>query len=57
MLQTLHEFFPTQDAIAENIPSTSPAWAGFQQAGYFDAFRRIEMVRSLTDEPAQEGQQ
>lgn len=57
MLQTLHDFFPTQDAIAENIPSTSPSWAGFQQVGYFDAFRRIEMVRSITDEPTQEGQQ
>ncbi len=46
-LQTLHEFFPTQDAIAENIPTSSPIWPGFQQNGYFDAFRRIEMVRSM----------
>lgn len=44
-LQTLHELYPTQDAIAENIPCDDPKWAGFEQAGYFDAFRRIEMVR------------
>lgn len=46
-LHVLHEFFPTQDAIAENIPSNAPIWPGFQSAGYFDAFRRIEMVKQL----------
>ena len=46
-LQTLHEFFPTQDAIAENIPAKAAIWPGFQDAGYFDAFRRIEMVRPM----------
>ena len=45
LLQTLHEFFPTQDAIAENVPAAEPIWPGFQQVGYFDAFRRIEMVK------------
>ncbi len=47
ILQTLHEFFPTQDAIAENVPANAPWWPGFQQVGYFDAFRRIEMVKEL----------
>lgn len=49
LLQTLHEYFPTQDAIAENIPAEDPRWLGFQQSGYFDAFRRIEMVRSMDE--------
>ena len=49
LLQTLHEFYPTQDAIAENIPAGAPHWLGFQQAGYFDAFRRIEMVKDMSD--------
>lgn len=47
VLQTLHDFFPTQDAIAENIPATAPCWPGFEQAGYFEAFRRIEMVKEM----------
>ncbi len=47
LLQTLHEFYPTQDAIAENIPAEAPIWPGFQQAGYFEAFRRIEMVKDM----------
>lgn len=46
-LHTLHELYPTQDAIAENIPCDDPKWPGFEQAGYFDAFRRIEMVRRV----------
>ena len=48
-LHTLHEFFPTQDAIAENIPAGAASWPGFQHAGYFDAFRRIEMVRQMPE--------
>lgn len=47
ILRTLHEFFPTQDAIAENVPAKAPWWPGFQQVGYFDAFRRIEMVKKF----------
>lgn len=47
LLQTLHEFFPTQDAIAENIPAQAPIWPGFEQMGYFEAFRRIEMVKQM----------
>jgi ribosomal protein S18 acetylase RimI-like enzyme len=47
VLQTLHELYPTQDAIAENIPEKDPKWPGFAQAGYFEAFRRIEMVKDM----------
>jgi ribosomal protein S18 acetylase RimI-like enzyme len=47
LLHMLHDFFPTQDAIAENIPALSPIWPGFEQAGYFEAFRRVEMVKRL----------
>lgn len=49
LLQTLHEYYPTQDAIAENIPADDPIWDGFLRAGYFDAFRRIEMVRTMEE--------
>lgn len=49
VLQTLHEFYPTQDAIAENIPEDDPKWPGFLQVGYFEAFRRIEMVKDMAD--------
>lgn len=44
-LQVLHQRHKQQDAIAENIPADDPKWPGYEQAGYFDAFRRIEMVR------------
>lgn len=47
ILETLHEFYPTQDAIAENIPHNDPVWQGFLAVGYFEAFRRIEMVKEL----------
>ena len=49
VLQTLHEFYPTQDAIAENIPADDPVWLGFQEAGYFEAFRRVEMVKTMEE--------
>ena len=47
VLQTLHRRHSSQDAITENLPSTSPTWPGFQQAGYFDVFRRLEMLRAF----------
>ncbi len=50
ILRTLHAYYPTQDAIAENIPVDDPKWAGFVEAGYFEAFRRIEMVKEMEDE-------
>jgi ribosomal protein S18 acetylase RimI-like enzyme len=44
-LLTLHRYNPVQDAIMENLPTTDPRWPGFQALGYFETFRRIEMVR------------
>lgn len=44
VLHVLHQRHKRQDAIAENLPDDA-RWPGFQQAGYFDAFRRIEMVK------------
>lgn len=56
LLQTLHDFYPTQDAIAENIPSSDPKWPGFVTAGYFEAFRRLEMVKDMSAlEPGRPG--
>ncbi|MDX1616276.1 MAG: GNAT family N-acetyltransferase [Candidatus Promineifilaceae bacterium] len=47
LLSVLHGRYPTKDAITENLPAESNLWAGFQKAGYFDAFRRTEMVLHL----------
>ena len=47
LLTVLHRLYPTQDAIAENFSVHDPIWQGFQEAGYFDAFRRIEMIKDL----------
>lgn len=44
VLNVMHQRHKQQDAIAENLCDDAQ-WVGFQQAGYFDSFRRIEMVR------------
>jgi len=44
VLHLLHRRYKRQDAIAENVLDDE-IWQGYQQAGYFDAFRRLEMVR------------
>lgn len=46
ILQVLHQRHKRQDAVAENL-CNDEKWPGFQQAGYFDSFRRIEMKRHL----------
>lgn len=46
LLEFLHRLHGSQDAIIENIPDDR-RWLGFQQAGYFEVFRRIEMVRDI----------
>ncbi len=44
LLEVMHRLHASQDAIVENIPDDE-CWAGFKRAGYFEVFRRIEMVR------------
>ena len=46
LLELMHHLHAAQDAVIENIPDDE-RWAGYQQAGYFEVFRRIEMVRDL----------
>lgn len=46
ILNVLHQRHKRQDAIIENIFDVE-IWAGCQNFGYFEAFRRIEMVREL----------
>ncbi|MCB0034381.1 MAG: GNAT family N-acetyltransferase [Anaerolineales bacterium] len=55
ILHTLHTRLPLVDAVSENIPSTDPCWAGYEAVGYFDTFRRIEMVRPMHDNGCQVG--
>ena len=45
LLDMLHHLHASQDAVIENIPDDE-RWEGYRRAGYFEAFRRIEMVRS-----------
>ncbi len=45
ILQAIHQHYPRKDTVIENIAADDPKWPGFQQVGYFDSFRRIEMVR------------
>lgn len=46
ILTVLHQRHRRQDSIAENL-CEDEKWRGFQKAGYFDSFRRIEMKRPL----------
>ncbi len=46
ILTVLHQRHKRQDSIAENV-CENEQWLGFQKAGYFDSFRRIEMKRPL----------
>lgn len=48
LLEMIHRLHSTQDAVIENIPDDA-CWLGYKQAGYFEVFRRIEMIR---DTPA-----
>jgi ribosomal protein S18 acetylase RimI-like enzyme len=46
ILRLLHRQYKRQDAKVENIPDDG-IWLGFQRAGYFESFRRIEMIKKL----------
>ena len=48
LLRLLHKQHQTQDAILQNLSSSDLHWRGFENAGYFDVFRRVEMVRTST---------
>lgn len=48
ILSTLHERYQNQDTTTENLPDDAQ-WQGFRQVGYFDSFRRLEMVKHLTE--------
>lgn len=46
LLEIMHRLHAAQDAAIENVPDDL-RWEGFRRAGYFEVFRRIEMVRHL----------
>ena len=46
LLKVLHERYSTRDAIMENLPAQDLTWQGFKNSGYFEVFRRIEMVKN-----------
>ncbi len=46
MLRFLHHRYKRLDAKVENI-TDDQVWEGFQRVGYFESFRRIEMVKKL----------
>jgi ribosomal protein S18 acetylase RimI-like enzyme len=47
LIAGVHFLFPVQDTSIENLPVDHPAWVQYQKLGYFEAFRRIEMVLAL----------
>ena len=47
-LETLHREYPRHDAVMENISTDDETWPGFLEAGYFENFRRIEMIHKLS---------
>lgn len=47
VLYHVHKEHPMQDAKIENIPADGPEWPAYQEAGYFEVFRRVEMYLGL----------
>lgn len=47
LLLALHRAHPRLDTKLENLPADHPHWAAFQQMGYVESFRRIEMLMRL----------
>ncbi|MEM7335037.1 MAG: GNAT family N-acetyltransferase [Chloroflexota bacterium] len=46
LLSVLHDRHKRQDAITENL-FDDEVWEGFQKVGYFESFRRIEMINEI----------
>jgi ribosomal protein S18 acetylase RimI-like enzyme len=46
VLSVMHQRHKRQDAIAENFCDDG-IWQGFQQVGYFESFRRVEMKKEI----------
>ena len=46
LLHALHDRHKRQDAVTENLANDA-VWQGFQAIGYFESFRRIEMVKPM----------
>ena len=44
LIAQVHELYPKHDTKIENIPLDHPAWPAYQNIGYIDVFRRIEML-------------
>ena len=47
VLHQLHQLNPIKDAIFENIGEHDPLWPAYQAVGYFDSFRRVEMLKQV----------
>lgn len=47
VLHYLHGQRSFHDAISENIAEHDPLWPAYEAAGYFDSFRRIEMLKKM----------
>lgn len=45
VLHQLHRQNPIKDSISENIPENDPLWSAYEANGYFDSFRRVEMLK------------
>ena len=47
LLHHVHRAYPNQDTKIENVPEQDRHWPAFQEMGYMEVFRRIEMVLEL----------
>ncbi|MDJ0756413.1 MAG: GNAT family N-acetyltransferase [Ardenticatenaceae bacterium] len=47
ILYWVHQKLPILDAVSENIPIYDQRWIGYEAAGYFDSFHRLEMVKDM----------
>ncbi len=54
LLGKVHQDFPLVDTKIENIPADDTTWGIYQDMGYVESFRRVEMVLKLVPESENE---
>ncbi len=47
LLHHLHQSYTKKDTKTENLPANDPHWPTFKEMGYFELFRRVELILSF----------
>ncbi len=47
LVRAIYSAYPTHDTYFENLPADSPLWPTLQALGFYEDFRRVEMIKAL----------